>query len=129
MSWLPARRITIGSRIFLGYGVIMALALGFMVVVVSLLVDAHATQVQALERRQRLETSALRLNLALEQESGGVRGYLLQGNEDYLQPYREAILLHQAALDDLQRLVATPEDQAALSRVRERYDAFLIGAE
>jgi signal transduction histidine kinase/HAMP domain-containing protein len=128
VPWMPSRRQTIGSRIFAGYGVIMALAMGFMLIIVSLLLSANARQVEALERWQRLETNAVRLNLALQQEESSVRGYLLRGEEKYLEPYRDAILLHQAALDELQQLVLTPADREALEAVRASYRDFLIGA-
>lgn len=125
---MPSRRQTIGSRIFAGYSVIMALAMGFMLIIVSLLLAANTRQVEALERWQRLETNALRLKLAVQQEESSVRGYLLRGEEQYLDPYRDAILEHQQALDALQQLVLTPADQAALEIVRTRYREFLISA-
>ncbi|MCC6630294.1 MAG: GAF domain-containing protein [Chloroflexi bacterium] len=128
MAWKPARRRSIGSRIFIGYGVIMALAMGFMLVIVALLVSANTRQVDALERLQRLETNKLRLQLAVQGESDAVNAYLLRGDEVYLANYREAVPLHQAALDELQSLAVTSDDDAALQLVRERYLAFLIEA-
>lgn len=118
------RRQTIGSRIFVGYGVIMALGMFFLLLVVSMLVDANARQVAALEQRQKLETGRLALELALEKEAGAVRGYLLRGDQGDVEAYIEGLLEHQRALDSLSELVASETSATALVAVREQYDKF-----
>lgn len=111
-------RLSIGKKIGLGFG--LALALLLLIDFVSyrnirMLVRTMEHVVHTHRVQDQLDALLLELNHA----ETGQRGYLLTGEERYLQPYRRASQRIDQELDLLQRLTRdNPSQQQRLARLR-----------
>lgn len=119
--------INVGLAVRLGLLTLLSLLL--MITSVALLLGVSRRQASAYTDRHRLETSALRLSLALEEESNSITTYLTHGNEQTLDRYRTAIQSHQAALLELRTLSQTAEEMRLVQEIYINYARFLLGAE
>lgn len=109
-------RLTIGKRITLGFG--LGALLLFLVSFMSYrstrqLVDATRVRQQT----QEVLRTVGALTEALVDLETGQRGYVVTGEDPYLEPYRSGILRIEALKQDLRRLTAdSPTQQARLER-------------
>jgi CheY-like chemotaxis protein len=57
----------------------------------------------------------------------GVRGYLLTGSDQFLDPYRKALVLYPGALGTLVRTASTPRTQRLAADIQKRIDSYAQG--
>jgi methyl-accepting chemotaxis protein len=116
---------TFGKRIGFGFGLAVALLLIVGVVAYrsndALVENNH----RVIHTHQVLEQVAHALSFMKDAETGQ-RGFLLTGNETYLEPYRGALASIERTMTDLRELTAdNPHQQARLVEAQSRIDAKL----
>ena len=116
----PLRRIINVSVAALALFLLAAVVVGGMAL--NNLGDARDTVVRRIDPALQ---QALRLESALVDQETGLRGYVLGADEDVLNPYTAGVRGQNAAVRELERLLADmPEAQADLARVVERSEAW-----
>jgi signal transduction histidine kinase len=116
----PLRRIINVSVTALAVFLLAAVVVGGMAL--SNLSDARDTVVRRIDPALQ---QALRLESALVDQETGLRGYVLGADEDVLNPYTAGVREQNAAIRQLQRLMADmPAAKADLERVVERAEAW-----
>jgi signal transduction histidine kinase len=114
-----------------GSGRQLPLAVGFVLLLVIaaasvLLVFSSRRQVGLVAHTQEVQTKTFRLLALVEDAETGQRGYLLTGNELYLDRYTTGVAAGSAAIDDLQTLTHDNEDQQReIGKLRPLVDAKL----
>ena len=96
----------------------MAISLPFALLAALLLIGINEVghkrsqdAVQAMSHGQQTRNAANRLLQSMLDAETGQRGYLLTGNEGYLEPYDKAVVTVQANLDELRnRYLKSPDD-------------------
>ncbi len=85
---------------------------------------------QAVDHTDRVISASQQLmKLALDMETG-VRGYLIAGDEQFLQPYNEAKSIVDSQFESLNQLVAdNPSRQSRLAAIRGRFEQWRTSAE
>jgi len=81
------------------------------------------------EQDQLLLSNALELQVAVEQESDGVRGYLLSGDQSFLEPFTTGQSHYSEAAAELEGLVTSQENRRLLSDINSLHHEFLKIAE
>ena len=121
--------IKIGQRILLGFG--FAALLTLIVAAVSIynlnIVGQRLTSIA--EQDQLLLTGALGLQVNVEQESDGIRGYLLSGDQNFLEPFTTGQFHYSETATELEGLVESEEDRRLLSDINTLHQEFLTVAE
>ncbi len=111
------RRIPLDSRLFAGFGLIVAL------LIVSEVVSYLNTQQLHEDARWVTDTHEViakledLLNAALDAETGQ-RGYLITGEKEYLEPYNAALAVIDTYIDDLDRLITDASLQERIPSLR-----------
>ncbi|MGB3444098.1 MAG: ATP-binding protein [Actinophytocola sp.] len=119
----PLRRIINVSVAALAVFLLAAVIVGGMAL--SNLSDARATVVGRIDPALQ---QALRLESALVDQETGLRGYVLGADEDVLTPYTGGVRDQNAAVRQLEGLLAgMPEAEADLARVVENADQWRTG--
>ncbi|HEV7384975.1 MAG TPA: CHASE3 domain-containing protein, partial [Phenylobacterium sp.] len=100
---------------------LIALVLGFIVLAASgfgavVLVDQQQRGYGRLDHALRVENQLTTVLARLEEAETGPRSYLLNGRQDYLAPYDNAIAKLDADFDTLDRMVADEPRQLAAAR-------------
>jgi len=123
------RDIRIGQRIILGF--IFAALLTLIVAGVSIhyLRDVGQRVDLIAERDRILLVSALELRSATDQESRSIRGYLLSGEQGFLEMFYLAKSDYSEAVTKLEGLVQSEEDKGFLSDINALHSRFLKTSE
>jgi signal transduction histidine kinase len=121
-------RLSLGQWFGLSSGVLLVVAsLGFALALLSLFRLADARTLLA-DRLDPAATSALRFNAAMINEETGVRGFLLAGREEFLEPWTEGRREQAAARRALERFADSDEvrqlraDLAAVERAAAEWE-------
>jgi PAS domain S-box-containing protein len=114
-----------------GFGRLFTIALIWPLVLMALLASLLILQVKYLmsdaqklnSTNQLLTKFSLTQKLFIDLETG-VRGYQITGNQDFLQPYREAQQLITPALEELSQQIGeeTPLKKAQIKQLRSQYE-------
>ncbi len=120
---LPALRI--GARIFLGFSFAALLMLIIAVVSVYYLQSVGNRLTTVAEQDRILQTNALELRVAVEQENDGVLSYLLSGNRDFLQEFFSAGAQYTDTARELEATVESAEERGSLSELETLHQSFL----
>jgi signal transduction histidine kinase len=99
-------------------------------VALILLLQAISSQQDAADVAQRAEeaaTASSRLERFVVDMESGVRGYLLTGSDQFLDPYRKALVLYPGALGTLVRTASTPRTQRLAADIQKRIDSYAQG--
>ncbi len=124
------RNLKIGPRIFLGFSLIAFLTLLVAGVSIAYLRGVAQNLHTVAEQDRILQTSALELRLAVEQESGNTRGYLLSGDQGFLDALAAASSRYLATTTKLQQLALSDEEMQLLKEVDALHSRLLsIGQE
>ncbi len=111
------RAVSFGAYLAIALG--LALSLG-LVGASALLAGRNAQALELVARTQEARAALSRALSALESAETGQRGYLLTGDDAYLDPYRQGSTQAPAALSALeQSLHGLPETGAATGQVRQ----------
>jgi signal transduction histidine kinase len=113
-------QVTLQGRlraVFVAATVLLLVALGVSAFSVARLLDARSTLFNQIDPGRL--TSEQLLAAFLNQETG-VRGYVLTGQESFLQPYTQGLAAQQAASNQLHRLLSDQPDLIALVRQAEQ---------
>jgi len=121
--------IKIGQRILLGFGFAAFLTLLVAAVSIYYLRGVGQGLISIAEQDQLLLTNALELQVAVEQESDGVRGYLLSGDQSFLEPFTTGQSHYSEAATELEGLVESQENRRLLSDINTLHHEFLKIAE
>ncbi|TET15600.1 MAG: HAMP domain-containing protein, partial [Dehalococcoidia bacterium] len=124
--WLS---IKISHRILLGFGFGALLTLIVAAVSIYNLTIVGQRLTSIAEQDQLLLTGALELQVAVEQESDGIRGYLLSGDESFLEPFITGQSHYSETVTELEGLVKSEEDRRLLSDINTLHYEFLEIAE
>ena len=124
--WLD---IKIGQRILLGFGFAALLTLVVAAVSIYYLTSVGQRLTSVAGQDQLLLTSALELQVAVEQESDGIRGYLLSGDASFLEPFVLGQSHYSETAMSLEGLVQSQEDKGHLSEINMLHSKFLKVAE
>jgi PAS domain S-box-containing protein len=113
-----------------GFGQLFTVALIWPLVLMAALAGLLTWQVKLLlseaqalnDANQLISKFSLTQKLFIDLETG-VRGYQITGNQDFLQPYREARQLITPTLDELDRQIGdiTPLEKAQVASLRSEY--------
>ena len=125
-SWLSLK---IGPRIFLGFGFAALVTLAVALVSISYLRSVGQDLATVADQDRLLQTSALELRIAVAEESDGVRGYLLSGDDTLLEPFTTGRYKFSSTATDLRGLVYSAEDIRLLSEAEALHSTFLDIAE
>jgi methyl-accepting chemotaxis protein len=109
--------MTISKKIFLGY---LLTILFTIIVAVAGLYILEATQDSYrsfIDVNQRLVLGATQLRVAVLKKVEGYRGFLLYGEESYLEHWTEGINEFKAEADAMRGIVSNPQDQRALEEI------------
>ncbi|MCL5961395.1 MAG: histidine kinase [Chloroflexi bacterium] len=117
--------LKIGPRILIGFGITAFLALLVAVVSIAYLRGVGERLATVAERDRLLQTSALELRIAVEQESDGVRGVLLSQDKTLLEPLTSGRLQYATAETNLESLIQSSEDRKMLSEINDLHSKFL----
>jgi len=121
--------IKIGQRIFLGFGFAALLTLLIAAVSIYYLRGVGQRLTSIAEQDQFILTGALELQVAVEQESDGIRGYLLSGDQSFLEPFTTGQSHYSEAVMELEGLVESQEDRRLLSNINTTHFGFVGVAE
>ena len=121
--------IKIGQRILLGFGFAAFLTLLVAAVSIYYLRGVGQGLTSIAEQDQLLLTNALELQVVVEQESDGVRGYLLSGEQSFLEPFITGQSHYSEAAMELEGLVESQENRRLLSDINTLHNEFLKIAE
>jgi methyl-accepting chemotaxis protein len=104
----------IGTRVAIGFGIIIALQL-IVSVVVILNINSVLNRYQTLVNHdQPVLTNAAELEKLLIDQETGVRGFVITGSNVFLQPYQQGLAQFSALLATEKKLVAGDSVQSAL---------------
>jgi methyl-accepting chemotaxis protein len=103
-------RISIGSRILAGYGVAL-LVTGAIGIVVYRAVSELVVTSDWVSHTHKVKEAILDFRSSLKDAETGQRGFLLTGEERYLEPYQSSIKTIEGIAQDLQELTADNRDQ------------------
>ncbi|MFQ6058037.1 MAG: GAF domain-containing protein [Anaerolineae bacterium] len=126
IEWLAPR---IGRRILLALGLTAIVTLLVAAISIYHLRSVGQGLSQMAERDRLLEANALRLEVAVEQQSDGLLGFLLSGDEAYLQPFHTGQRAYEQAMAQLEGLITSPQEQEALAEIKRLDAAFITAAE
>jgi len=121
--------IKISQRILLGFSFAALLTLVVAAVSFFFLRGVGQRLTSIVEHDQLLLTSALELQVAVEQESDGIRGYLLSGDESFLEPFVIGQSHYAETATKLEGLIESEEDRRLLSDINTLHREFLLIAE
>ena len=121
--------IKISQRILLGFSFAALLTLVVAAVSFYFLRGVGQRLTSIVEHDQLLLTSALELQVAVEQESDGIRGYLLSGDESFLEPFVIGQSHYAETATKLEGLIESEEDRRLLSDINTLHREFLLIAE
>ena len=117
--------LKIGPRIFLGFSIAALLTLLVALVSISYLRGVGQRLATVADEDRLLQTSALELRIAVAEESDGVRGYLLSGDETLLDPFVRGRSKFSTTATDLRSFIELEEDGRLLSEVEALHSTFL----
>jgi serine phosphatase RsbU (regulator of sigma subunit)/CHASE3 domain sensor protein len=117
--------LKIGPKIFLGFGFFAVLILAVTLVSIYYLQGVGNRLVVVAEEDMVLQKAALELRLAVAEESDGVRGYLLSGDESLLDSFLTARGQFADTATELGNLVQSEEDSDLLADIRRHHAAFM----
>lgn len=120
--WLNQR---IRRRIFLGFGFAALVTLAVALLSISYQRGVGQELATVADQDRLLQTSALELRIALAEESDGVRGFLLSGNEVLLEPFTRGRSMFTAKTAVLRDLVQSQDDQRLLAEAESLHASFL----
>jgi methyl-accepting chemotaxis protein len=122
---MPAIEMTIGKKLYSGFGVVLliTLLLGSLALVnVSTLGDSLYSLIDGPARRQLMAAEMTRMVADLQSTQRGamIRGYKHSdaGIDQYYQQYQGIFAKFQARIGELEALVLTPESKAILGRLK-----------
>uniref|UniRef100_UPI0030F45DD1 sensor histidine kinase n=1 Tax=Streptomyces sp. GSL17-111 TaxID=3121596 RepID=UPI0030F45DD1 len=115
MSTTPTSRprLRVQTWLHLVLGVVLLLVIGATVGGGVVLSRSAAETDDLVDRVQPARVEAYRLQKALLDQETGVRGYVVSGNEEFLEPYTSGLRAEQAALRQLRPTVGADETLAA----------------
>lgn len=122
IGWLNQRIV---RRIFLGFGFTALVTLAVALVSISFLRGVAQELVLIADQDRLLQTNALKLRIALAEESDGVRGYLLSDDEVLLEPFTRGRSAFAAITVTLRELIQSDEDAQILFEAESLHEAFL----
>ncbi len=118
-------RLRIGPRIFIGFFLIAFLTLMVATVSIAYLRGVGEDLLGVAERDRVLQTKALELRLAVEQESDSVRGYLLSGDKSFLDASSQATVRYSATAAELRALAVSDPTARSLEEINALHSKFL----
>lgn len=122
------KNLAIGSRLSLGFGILVVLT--FLVIGLSLLAGAEATATirSVTEVRQPTARAAFRAQGSLYRAVTNLRGYLLLGEPQFITNYRAAEQDFRQDLDNLQARAGNlgSEDQARLQAIQQAFSRWSV---
>ncbi len=104
----------LSSRLLLGFGAALAILIVIAAISYSTLIGSQRAATQERQTQRVIETLE-RLQSQVTDAETGQRGFLLTGDEEYLRPYRNAILVLYKSMERLR--ILTKDDPAQGARV------------
>src|SRR4028119_124938 len=122
--------LNVRKKMLLGYLAPAAIYLGFPVVVIATTNQVLRT-FQETERVQQVLGETTNISLGAEQMIRGLRGYLINKNNDFLTDFYAGAELAQQSADKIEQSVKDPEQKIRLQRMRglikQYYEGCKIG--
>ena len=108
----------IGTRIMAGFSLITLLALLVALVSLANVATVNGRLDESARRDRQAAANALRLQLAIEQQSDGVRGFLLSGDDRFLASFEAGATLFDETIAQLEAELPHPESADRLEEIR-----------
>lgn len=120
------KNLNIRNKMLLGYLAPAAIYLGFPVVVIATTNQVLKT-FQETERVQQVLGETTNISLGAEQMIRGLRGYLINKNNDFLTDFHAGAELALDSADKVEPTVQDPEQRIRLQRMRELVKQYYDG--
>jgi len=120
------KNLNVRKKMLLGYLAPAAIYLGFPVVVMATTNQVLKT-FQETERVQQVLGETTKISLGAEQMIRGLRGYLINKNNDFLTDFHTGAELALQSADDVAPSVQDPEQRIRLQRMRELVKQYYEG--
>ena len=111
------KNLNVRKKMLLGYLAPAAIYLGFPVVVIATTHQVLKT-FQETERVQQVLGETTNISLGADQMIRGLRGYLINKNQDFLTDFHTGAELAQQSADKIEQSVKDPEQKIRLQRMR-----------
>lgn len=118
--------LNVRKKMLLGYLAPAAIYLGFPVVVIATTNQVLKT-FQETERVQQVLGETTNISLGAEQMIRGLRGYLINKNNDFLTDFHTGAELAQQSADKIEQSVKDPEQRSRLQRMRQLLKQYYEG--
>ncbi len=118
------RDLKIGHRITLWLLLAALVTLAVAVVAIYALLGQGRRLTDLAETDRTVQADALELKTVVEQESGGVLGYLLSGDQALLDPYTRGHERHTAIVAGLEPLITSVQQENLLAEIQSLHTAF-----
>ena len=109
--------MTIGKKIFSGYFLVLLLALIIASTSLYTLKITQDSYTSLININQHLVLNATQLRVDILKMLEGYRGFLLYGEESYLEPWNQGIKEFNSNIDEMQTLVTYSQDQRTLEEL------------
>lgn len=120
------KNLNVRKKMLLGYLAPAAIYLGFPVVVIATTNQVLKT-FQETERVQQVLGETTNISLGADQMIRGLRGYLINKNNDFLTDFHTGAELAQQSADKIEQSVKDPEQRIRLQRMRQLVKQYYEG--